>query len=312
MPLVHGQRALAGSVCGLGLAGRAVGRPLRAARPMLPCCSRYCPATTTFWPGVKPLDDHGLAIAVSADLDCARPRPCCRRRRRRHRARSARAATASSGTTTTCFSVSTSSRVDTERPGHRTLSLFVEGRLHADRAARLVDLVVDEGEMARPTAPSGRPNSAPSPARSPASQRLVDLRHLLLGRREHHGDRLQLDDRHDAVLVGGVDDVARIDEAEAGLARQRRLDGGVAQLRLGVVDRGLVALDLRRELIDRRLLGVELLVRGEVLLGQILVALQVELRVLARSPRPAPSWRAPGRAPPDRGADRSGPGDRPP
>jgi hypothetical protein len=75
-------------------------------------------------------------------------------------------------------------------------------------------------------------------------------------------------------------DVARVDKAEAGFARERRADGRIVELRLGVLDRRLVAFDLRLELIDGGLLGVELLTRGDFLLGEGAGALQVELRVL--------------------------------
>ena len=51
-------------------------------------------------------------------------------------------------------------------------------------------------------------------------------------------------------------------------------DRRVADLGLGVVDRRLIAFDLRRQLIDRRLLRVELLAGGEILLGERVVALQ--------------------------------------
>jgi hypothetical protein len=60
------------------------------------------------------------------------------------------------------------------------------------------------------------------------------------------------------------------------------VNGGVAQLGLGVVNSSLIALDLRNELIDRRLLRIELLTRREILLAQRGVALQIELRVLKR------------------------------
>ena len=34
------------------------------------CCNRYWPATTTFWPGDKTLQDDRLPIAFLTDLDC--------------------------------------------------------------------------------------------------------------------------------------------------------------------------------------------------------------------------------------------------
>ncbi len=42
------------------------------------------------------------------------------------------------------------------------------------------------------------------------------------------------------VCVDGIDDVADIDLAQAGDAGDRRLDGGVIELGLGVGDRGVV------------------------------------------------------------------------
>ena len=48
---------------------------------------------------------------------------------------------------------------------------------------------------------------------------------------------------------------------------------------LRVVDRCLVALDLCIELVDFRLLRVELLPRGVILLGKSAVALEIELRI---------------------------------
>ena len=75
-------------------------------------------------------------------------------------------------------------------------------------------------------------------------------------------------------------DVAGVDEAKACLPREGRSDCRIAHLRLGIVDRRLIAFDLRDELIDRRLLGVELLPRDGILLREPGVAHKVELRVL--------------------------------
>lgn len=54
-------------------------------------------------------------------------------------------------------------------------------------------------------------------------------------------------------------DVAGIDQSKAGLAGEGRTDRCVAELGLRVVDRGLVAFDLGIELVDLRLLRVQLL-----------------------------------------------------
>jgi hypothetical protein len=76
-----------------------------------------------------------------------------------------------------------------------------------------------------------------------------------------------------------MNDVAGIDEAEARLAGKGRTDRRIAELGLRIVDRGLVTLDLCIELVDLRLLRVQLLPRGVILLGQSAVALEIELRI---------------------------------
>ena len=91
---------------------------------------------------------------------------------------------------------------------------------------------------------------------------------------------MQLHDRHDAVLIGVMHDVARIDQAEPGSSRQRRLDDSVAELGLGIVDRRLIALDLGGQLIDHRLLRVDLLLGGVILLGQAERTVEIEPGVL--------------------------------
>ena len=62
-------------------------------------------------------------------------------------------------------------------------------------------------------------------------------------------------------------------------AGKGRADSRIAELRLRVVDCGLVALQLSVELVDFCLLCVDLLSRGVILLGQCAVALKVELRI---------------------------------
>ena len=85
---------------------------------------------------------------------------------------------------------------------------------------------------------------------------------------EDHGDRLQLRDRDDAGLLPGVDEIALIDEAEAGAARDRGLDGRIVELRPRGVDRCGVGGDRGGELQHQGVLRIELLLGGEVLLGE--------------------------------------------
>jgi hypothetical protein len=77
-----------------------------------------------------------------------------------------------------------------------------------------------------------------------------------------------------------MDDVAHVEQANAGDTVKRRDQPGVAQLRFGVVDYSLNAFDLRIELLDGGLLIVELLLRGCIGLCKLAVTLEIELRVL--------------------------------
>ena len=71
------------------------------------------------------------------------------------------------------------------------------------------------------------------------------------------------------LAIARVDDVAGIDLAEADAAVERRRDGGVGELRLRVLDRALVGVDHRLELVDLGLLLVDALLGGEVALGEV-------------------------------------------
>ena len=64
--------------------------------------------------------------------------------------------------------------------------------------------------------------------------------------------------------VGGMHDIAFVDQADAGASGDRRDDVGVGQDGARIVDRGLVEFDQRFELGDQRALGVELLLVDRV------------------------------------------------
>ena len=89
--------------------------------------------------------------------------------------------------------------------------------------------------------------------------------------------RLDLGEHGDRRRVARMHDVAGIDLAEAGTAVDRRGDGGVAELRLGALDRGLVGLDGRLEVVDLGLLLVDGLLRASALVHQVLKAGEVLL-----------------------------------
>ena len=108
-------------------------------------------------------------------------------------------------------------------------------------------------------------------------ERGLDIRQLVFRRGEDHRDRLDLGDGHDAGLRRGIDDVADIDLPQPDDAGDRRLDGGVIELGLRVLDQRGVGLDLRRQLRDGGALRIGLLPGGEF--AELGEALQVEVGV---------------------------------
>jgi hypothetical protein len=96
-----------------------------------------------------------------------------------------------------------------------------------------------------------------------------DVGQRIFGRREDGRNRLDLRQDHEPGLVGGVDDVALIDQAHAGATGNRRGDRRVAELDPGVVDRGLVGLDVGLELGDQGPLRVHALSGGRAALLQM-------------------------------------------
>ena len=67
-------------------------------------------------------------------------------------------------------------------------------------------------------------------------------RQVVLRQREEDRDRIELRDDDDAGRVGGVHEVARVDQAHAGHAVDRRGDARVVELQLRVLDLRLVGL----------------------------------------------------------------------
>jgi hypothetical protein len=104
----------------------------------------------------------------------------------------------------------------------------------------------------------------------PAPRRLDDLREIFLRQGEDHTDRRHLRDHDEPRRIGGVDDVALINQADAGAAHQRRGDRGIAELHARVVDHRLVMRDRRLVLRDQRFLGIDALAGGELLDHELL------------------------------------------
>jgi hypothetical protein len=117
--------------------------------------------------------------------------------------------------------------------------------------------------------------SSASTGTGTARRRRVERAQALLRQVEEDGDRLHLRDHHEAGRVR-AHEVAGIDEPDAGAAVARRTNGRVVEIGLGAVDRALVRLHLRLELGDGRTLGVGLLGRARIALGQARVTIEIE------------------------------------
>src|SRR5205823_8923816 len=92
---------------------------------------------------------------------------------------------------------------------------------------------------------------------------------------EDHPDRLQLRDECQTILVIRVDNVSRIDLAQADSSRERRGDARVRELQLRAFDWTLVRFDRSFILFDRGSLGIELLLGNGVLAVQDPVTFQI-------------------------------------
>ncbi len=164
-------------------------------------------------------------------------------------------------------------------PGHSVLFGIGEGRLQLDRAGGRVDRVV--GRQQRALVEFRLAVRCQGGDRQlPGSHRQADARQGVLRQGEEHRDRMDLGDRHDPCRVPGMHHVARIDLAQADTSLKRRGDGAVAEVQPRCRDRRIVAGDHRGQAVDHRLLGIDLLVRGETALRQRRVPRQVALRVV--------------------------------
>ena len=151
------------------------------------------------------------------------------------------------------------------------------GKLTLDlhRAGGLIDLVVDHHHLAGV-------ERALAVGRQGLDRQLAfghapgEIGQVLLRQAEEDRDRPQLRQDHDAGGVRTAYEVAFVHETDAGAAGDRRDHVGVAQDGARVVDRGLVELDLRLELADRRPLGVELLLVDGVGRRQSRIAIEIE------------------------------------
>ena len=170
------------------------------------------------------------------------------------------------------------SRIDKfSRPQFQVL--VRESGLQLHRAGRLIDLVIDHGERAF----AERCGVAAIERGDGKTARLAALvqqfLQILLRHGEDDRDRFQLRDDDDAARIGGVDDVADIDQPKSRASVDRRFDLRVIELRLRALDRGLIGLDGRVELPGLSFRSVEILFIDHLFFQQIGVARERRLRV---------------------------------
>src|SRR6185369_4773496 len=111
------------------------------------------------------------------------------------------------------------------------------------------------------------------------TQLLPDLRQIIFGNAEQHVDWLQLGDDEHAVGIGGMNDVARIDQTQTDSSGDRRSDAAIGDLNFGVVDLSLIDVYDALILMDRGDLCVELLLRDRILAIGDLVTVEIDLCV---------------------------------
>src|SRR5579883_1457680 len=116
-----------------------------------------------------------------------------------------------------------------------------------------------------------------------------DLGEVILRHVEENGDRLKLRDGRHAVGIGGMHDVARIDQAKADAAVELGYDAAVDQLQLDILDGAFVGLDDAFVRFDGALgltngggLGIGLLAGNDTLGCQFVVAALVGAGVFKR------------------------------
>ena len=74
------------------------------------------------------------------------------------------------------------------------------------------------------------------------TQLFLDSRQIVFRHIENHGDRLKLRDDQQGIRVARVNDIARVHQAQADAAGNRRGDVAVGELHLGAFHRGRIRL----------------------------------------------------------------------
>ena len=177
--------------------------------------------------------------------------------------------------------------------------------LDLDRAGRGVHGVVHERN------PSGSRRGvvvgrAGQHAQRAARHVAFELGEARLGNRERDLHRHDLIDHDERRVVVGAHEVALVHHQRAGAAGDRRLDGGVFELHLGVLERGAIGGHGGVERRQATRATVSTCSRGAMpLVGQVLITAWPWPRRWPPAPRRARDWPGPVRAPPRAAAGRA-------
>ena len=158
--------------------------------------------------------------------------------------------------------------------------LVVEYGFEFAGAGGLVDLIVDGQQLSREPVwfdyrgCNASTSSVPFPICRDHGLQVV------FRQGEENGDGLELGDHEHGIGVGGMNDVAGINQPQTNASGDRRRDMAINEIQLGIVDRGLVVADGSFELVDRGLLRIHLLLgHGARTLQQSLETLVVQLGI---------------------------------
>src|SRR5277367_4495081 len=115
------------------------------------------------------------------------------------------------------------------------------------------------------------------------AQLFLDLRQIIFGDAENHGDRLQLGDYHQSRGAASGDNIPGIYQAQADAAINGRFDGGIVKIRGGAGDGALIILYGAFVLLHGLRLIVELLFGDCISIERQLVTVQINARFAEQS-----------------------------
>src|SRR6516164_8520770 len=158
----------------------------------------------------------------------------------------------------------------------QTLVLVVEARLQVDRSGRLVDHVVDQGQLAFSQLLLAVAAVGADDERSLLIV-FVDVVEGFLRQGEAERDRFQLGDHDECSVVARVHNVALVNEPGSKATIDRRTDLGVAEVDFCGIDLRLVTLDRRLQLGNLGLLLIVALPRLPSGSQKLFIALEISL-----------------------------------